>query len=166
MLRTVINAQWYGWESVSMETSEVVVLKVRWVSVMARNNGSLSQSSTHHLHKTHMKTSMAIQRAAESNTKTGRKPNQKHHHRHHHRRHHQICDHLYTHIVIINMKSYVKMEMFSLSLFSPLNSLVSAFTLEDWKSMFTAGKRIWNLCATTSAFLCKRANHLYVDRGM
>lgn len=47
-------------------------LKVRWVSVMA-HNVSLSQSSTHHLHKTHTKTSMAIQRAAESNTKTGRK---------------------------------------------------------------------------------------------
>lgn len=47
-------------------------LKVRWVSVMA-HNGSLSQSSTHHLHKTHTNTSMAIQRATELNTKTGRK---------------------------------------------------------------------------------------------
>lgn len=36
---------------------------------------------------------------------------------------HHLCDHLYTHIVIIDMKSYVKMERFSLSLFSLLFSL-------------------------------------------
>lgn len=144
-------------------------LKVRWVSVMA-HNGSLSQSSTHHLHKTHMKTRMAkssgqIQKQVENEIKnitiiifiitiiiiT-----------------YHLCDHLYTHIVIINMKSYVKMEMFSLSSLPSLHlSLSLCIYPGRLEERVYGGLREKNricplpviclciLCATISAFLCK-----------
>lgn len=87
-----------------------------------------------------------------------------------------LCNHLYTHIIIISMKSYVKMERFSLSLFFPF---IPVSLLLPWKTgrarlrrckgkeshvSFACYMFIW--CATISAFLCKWANHLYTDRGM
>lgn len=87
--------------------------------------------------KTDTKTRMAIQRAAESNTKTGRKGNYKHYHLHHHHRLSSFMwSSLYTHCHYRHEVICKDGEVLSLSFLPPL-LLVSAFTLEDWKSMFT-----------------------------